>query len=74
MRHELENPRVLNTKLIQKNFIKPCYSSSSRIQSYVREFNPAIYARLKWLSTCAERIAVLSLPINHIIILAPAVT
>jgi hypothetical protein len=30
-------------------------SSSSRIQTYVRKLNPALYAKRKWLSGCAER-------------------
>jgi hypothetical protein len=31
-------------------------SSSSRIQAYVRKFNPVIYAKHKWLSGCAKEI------------------
>jgi hypothetical protein len=46
-------------------------SSSSRIQTYVRQFNPAIYAKHKWLSDCAEINALLGLLMNHIIVLAP---
>jgi hypothetical protein len=33
-------------------------SSSSRKQTYVRKFNPAIYVKHKWLIGCAERNAV----------------
>jgi len=29
-------------------------SSSSRIQTYVRKFNPVIYAEHRWLSDCAK--------------------
>jgi hypothetical protein len=47
-------------------------SSSSRIQTYVRKFNCAIYTKGKWLSGCAERNDLLGLLINLTIILAPA--
>ena len=30
-------------------------SSSSRIQTCVRKFNPAIYVKHKWLRGCAEK-------------------
>ena len=45
--------------------------SSSREQTYVREFTPAIYTKHTWLSGDAERNAELGLLINHIIITAP---
>jgi hypothetical protein len=47
--------------------------SSSRIRTCVRKFNPAIYAKRKWLSGCAERNALLCLLVNHVIVLALAV-
>jgi hypothetical protein len=50
-----------------------CQSSSSRTQTDVRKFNPAIFAKHKWLSGCAERNAVLGLLINHFIICSPIV-
>jgi hypothetical protein len=47
-------------------------ASSSRIQTYVGKFNPAIFSKHRSFSGCAERKALLGLLINHIIILAPA--
>jgi hypothetical protein len=47
-------------------------SWSSRIQTYVRKFNPAISTKCKWLSDFAERSALLGLLNRHIIILDPA--
>jgi len=47
-------------------------SWSSRIQTYVRKFNPAISIKHKWLSDCAERSALLGLPSKHKIIIDPA--
>jgi hypothetical protein len=41
--------------------------SSSRIQTYVRKFNPALYAKHKWLRCCAERNVLLGLLIDRII-------
>jgi hypothetical protein len=40
----------------------------------VRKFNLAKYAKLKFLSDCAVKSALLGLPINHIIILTPFLT
>jgi hypothetical protein len=48
-------------------------SSSSRLQAYVRRFNCVMYTKHKWLSGCAKRSAVLSVVINHVIILVPAI-
>ena len=48
-------------------------SPSNRIQTYVRKFNPAIYAKCKWLNGCAERNPLLGLRTNYVIILASAV-
>jgi hypothetical protein len=45
-------------------------SSKSRIHTYARKFNRAVYA--KWLSCCAKRNALLCLLNNPLIILAPA--
>ena len=45
------------------------HSSSSRIQTHVRKFNPALYAKRKSLSSCADRNALVSLLSNHLIIL-----
>jgi hypothetical protein len=40
-------------------------SSLSRVQAYVRKFNPAVYAKRKCLSGCAERNALLGILFNH---------
>lgn len=48
-------------------------SWSRRKQTQVRKFYPAVSKTNKQLSGCAERIAVLSLLINHKIIVATAV-
>ena len=45
--------------------------SSTTVQTYVRKFNPAIYAQHMWLSGFDEWNALLSLHINDIIILVP---
>jgi hypothetical protein len=39
-----------------------CHSSSSRIRTYVRKLNHAIYAKRKWLSGCTERNALFCFP------------
>ena len=43
------------------------------MQTYVRKFKPVVYGKLKGLSDCAERKAVLDVLIYHIIIVSPAV-
>jgi hypothetical protein len=45
-------------------------SSSSKIQTYVRKFNPAIYIKHMWSCGCAERKVTQGLLTNNIIILA----
>jgi hypothetical protein len=45
--------------------------SSSRIQTYVRKFNPAVNVEREGLSDCVERNALLGLLINYVIIIAP---
>jgi hypothetical protein len=48
-------------------------SSTNRIETSVRKFHPGMYdTERKLLSDCAERNALLSILINHKIILAPA--
>ena len=49
-------------------------SLPSKIQNYAKKFNPAIYAKHKWLSGCAEINTLLSVPIHHKIILVPTKT
>jgi len=47
-------------------------SSPSRMQTYGRKFNPAVYSKLRGLSGHAEKKAVLGILIYHIIIVVPA--
>ena len=45
-------------------------SSTTRIQTFVRSFNTAVYAIRNWLSGCDERNALLDPFINHTIIIS----
>jgi hypothetical protein len=62
------NTEIKNLGRTTTDLVAP-QSSSSRIQTCVRIFNRAIYAKHKWLSGCTERNALLGLLINHTIII-----
>jgi hypothetical protein len=75
----IQGINFLQLTLVEKNYIKnSCratpdlvISQSSPRRIYVRNFNPTLYAKHKWMSGCAKGNALLGLLINHIITPAP---
>ena len=67
-----ETQRIFSAQVLEKTDIKnlcravPELAISllppGRLQTYVTEFDPAMYAKHKWLSICAERNASLGPP------------